>query len=39
MSKKIIIGSRGSRLALLYAQQAKDKIIENTKRTDGNIKR
>ena len=30
MSKKLIIGSRGSKLALLYAQQAKDKIIENT---------
>ena len=30
MRKKIIIGSRGSQLALLYAQQAKDKIIENT---------
>ena len=30
MNKKIIIGSRGSKLALLYAQQAKDKIIENT---------
>ncbi|MDA9733273.1 hydroxymethylbilane synthase [Candidatus Pelagibacter sp.] len=30
MSKKIIIGSRGSKLALLYAQQAKEKIIENT---------
>ncbi len=30
MKKKIIIGSRGSKLALLYAQQAKDKIIENT---------
>ena len=30
MSKKIIIGSRGSKLALLYAQHAKDKIIENT---------
>ena len=30
MSKKIIIGSRGSKLALLYAQQAKDRIIENT---------
>ena len=28
--RKIIIGSRGSKLALLYAQQAKDKIIENT---------
>ena len=30
MSKKIMIGSRGSKLALIYAQQAKDKIIENT---------
>ena len=30
MTKKIIIGSRGSKLALLYAQKAKDKIIENT---------
>ena len=30
MSKKIIIGSRGSKLALLYAQKAKDKIIQNT---------
>ena len=30
MSEKIIIGSRGSKLALLYAQKAKDKIIENT---------
>ncbi len=30
MRKKITIGSRGSKLALLYAQQAKDKIIENT---------
>jgi len=29
MSKKIIIGSRGSKLALIYAQIAKDKIIEN----------
>jgi hydroxymethylbilane synthase len=30
MTKKIIIGSRGSKLALLYAQKAKDKIIEKT---------
>ena len=30
MSKQIIIGSRGSKLALFYAQKAKDKIIENT---------
>ncbi len=30
MNKKITIGSRGSRLALLYAQKAKDKIISKT---------
>ena len=30
MNKKIIIGSRGSKLALIYAQKARDKIIENT---------
>ncbi len=30
MNKKITIGTRGSKLALLYAQRAKDKIIENT---------
>tara|TARA_A100001011_G_scaffold377552_1_gene441334 strand:+ start:58 stop:975 length:918 start_codon:yes stop_codon:yes gene_type:complete len=30
MKKKIIIGSRGSKLALLYAQKAKNKIIQNT---------
>ena len=30
MNKKIIIGSRGSKLALIYAQMAKDKIIQNT---------
>jgi len=30
MNKRIIIGSRGSKLALLYAQKAKDIIIENT---------
>ena len=30
MNKKIIIGSRGSKLALIYAQRAKDKIIENS---------
>ena len=29
-NKKIIIGSRGSKLALLYAQKAKDAIIQNT---------
>ena len=30
MKSKIIIGSRGSKLALIYAQIAKDKIIQNT---------
>ena len=30
MRKKIIIGSRGSKLALLYAQKAKDALIQNT---------
>ena len=30
MNKKIIIGSRGSKLALIYAQNAKKKIIQNT---------
>ena len=30
MRKKITIGSRGSKLALLYAQKAKDIIIQNT---------
>ena len=37
MNKKIIIGSRGSKLALLYAQQAKDKIIENTNLSNDDI--
>ena len=30
MKRKITIGSRGSKLALIYAQNAKDKIIQNT---------
>ena len=30
MTKKIIIGSRGSKLALLYAQKAKEQIITKT---------
>ena len=30
MNKKITIGSRGSKLALIYAQTAKDEIILNT---------
>ena len=37
MSEKIIIGSRGSKLALLYAQKAKDKIIENTNLSNDDI--
>ena len=37
MNKKIRIGSRGSKLALLYAQNAKDKIIENTDLVDEDI--
>ena len=28
--EKIIIGSRGSKLAVIYAQKAKDRIIQNT---------
>ena len=41
MNKKIIIGSRGSKLALIYAQIAKDKIVQNTtlKREDILIKK
>ena len=30
MNKKIVIGSRGSKLALIYAQNAKNKIVQNT---------
>ena len=37
MNKKIIIGSRGSKLALIYAQNAKDKIIQNSNLDDKNI--
>ena len=37
MDKKIIIGSRGSKLALIYAQTAKDKIIQNTNLKSENI--
>ena len=37
MSKKIVIGSRGSKLALIYAQIAKDKIIQNTSLNDQDI--
>ena len=37
MNKKIIIGSRGSKLALIYAQNAKHRIIENTNLDDEDI--
>jgi hydroxymethylbilane synthase len=37
MNKKIIIGSRGSKLALIYAQNAKDKIVQNTDLNDEDI--
>ena len=37
MNKKIIIGSRGSKLALIYAQKAKDEIIQNTNIKDEDI--
>ena len=37
MRKKIIIGSRGSKLALLYAQKAKETIIHNTDFSDEEI--
>ena len=37
MNKTITIGSRGSKLALLYAQKAKDKIIQNTNLKDKDV--
>ena len=37
MKRKITIGSRGSKLALIYAQNAKDKIIQNTDLNDQDI--
>ncbi len=37
MNKKIVIGSRGSKLALIYAQNAKDKIVLNTDLNDDDI--
>ena len=37
MSKKIIIGSRGSKLALIYAQIAKKKILHSTNLSSGDI--
>ena len=37
MNKKITIGSRGSKLALIYAKKAKDKIVRNTNIKDEDI--
>ena len=37
MSKKITIGSRGSKLALLYAQKAKNTILQKTDLSDEEI--
>ena len=37
MNKKIVIGSRRSKLALIYAQNAKDKIVQNTNLNDDDI--
>jgi hydroxymethylbilane synthase len=37
MNKKITIGSRGSKLALIYAKKAKDKIVQNTNIKDEDI--
>jgi len=37
MKKKIIIGSRGSKLALLYAQKAKNAIMQNVRLSDEKI--
>ena len=37
MIKKLTIGSRGSKLALIYAHIAKDKIVQNTNLNDQDI--
>tara|TARA_Y100001935_G_scaffold247433_1_gene243332 strand:+ start:41 stop:958 length:918 start_codon:yes stop_codon:yes gene_type:complete len=37
MNKKIIIGSRGSKLALIYAEIVKEKIIDDTDLDEKNI--
>ena len=37
MNKKIRIGSRGSKLALLYAQKAKNKILQNSSFKDEDV--
>ena len=37
MNRKITIGSRGSKLATLYAQKAKDKIVKTTDFSDEDV--
>ena len=37
MNKKIIIGTRGSKLALIYAQSAKNNIVKNTNLNEEDI--
>ena len=37
MNKKITLGSRGSKLAIIYAKKAKNKIIQNTNLNDEDI--
>ena len=37
MNRKIIIGSRGSKLAMLYAQKAKDQIVKSTDLSDEDV--
>ena len=37
MNRKIIIGSRGSKLAMLYAEKAKDKIVKSTDFSDEDV--
>ena len=37
MNKRIIIGSRGSKLAMLYAEKAKDKIVKITNFSDEDV--
>ena len=37
MNRKIVIGSRGSKLAMLYAEKAKDKIVKTTDFSDEDV--
>ncbi len=37
MNRKIIIGSRGSKLAMLYAKKAKDNIVKTTDFSDADV--